>query len=119
MDEEIAQALEKTAAYVEQTQRELDKAASAREGFMLELEKTAAVLVNRGILEEARQRDWVQKCAESPVRALQFLQHLSGCVGADALGAPSTIKAANADQADPWVREFFPERLGSVAGVIY
>jgi hypothetical protein len=106
----VQEALEKAAQYVASTQPVLDRFMTKEAAFATRIEKTAAILVNRGILNEARKADFIKKCADDHGNALEFMEHLAKLVGADHLGGPSEIKAAAAtDQVDPWIKEFFPE----------
>ena len=101
--------LEKAARYVAETQPVVDRLMAKEAAFTERMEKTAAILVNRGILNESKKAEWLRKCAENPGNLLEFMEHLAKLVGADNLGSPSEVKAASAGPKDPFVREFFPE----------
>ena len=119
MTDETKAALQKAAEYVSETEPKLEAFAEKQAAFNLQAERTAAVLVNRGILLEAKRPEFVSKCAEDSRFALQFMEKLAAAIGAPDLGSPSEIKAA-ADNAniDPFVKEFFPEQSQQQTGMI-
>ena len=94
---EMQEALKKAADYVADAQPQLDAFEAKKAEFAKRAEQTAAILVNRGILNESKQADFLSKCAEDSRFALGFLEKLATCVGADNIGSPSGIKAAAGD----------------------
>lgn len=103
------EALEKAARYVAEVQPTVDRLMAKEAAFVERIEKTAAILVNRGILNEGKKAEFIRKCAESHTNVLEFVEHLAKLVGADNLGGPSEVKAAAAGPTDPFVAAFFPE----------
>jgi len=109
MDKETQEALQKAAEYVADAQPKLDAFEANKVAFAKRAEQTAAILVNRGILDESKQADFLSKCAEDACFALKFLEKLATCVGADNIGGPSGIKAAaGEDKRGPFEKAFFP-----------
>jgi hypothetical protein len=105
--------LEKAARYVAEAQPTIDRLMAKEAAFVERVEKTAAILVNRGILNESKKAEFVRKCAESHTNVLEFVEHLAKLVGADSLGSPSEVKVAAAGPVDPFVQAFFPELTSS------
>ena len=110
--------LEKAARYVAETQPVVDRLMAKEAAFTERMEKTAAILVNRGILNESKKAEWLRKCAENPGNLLEFMEDLAKLVGADNLGGPSEVKVASAGPKDPFVREFFPELTKNTNGML-
>ena len=78
--------LQKSAAYVAETQPQLDKAAAFNERFMKRAHEVAGVLVDRGIIPAGESNHLVEKLAEDKVLALDLVARLARIVGPDALG---------------------------------
>jgi hypothetical protein len=122
--------LEKSAAYVEESQKEisnlnaeLSKQASEKltekKAFDLQAQRTAAVLADRGVIEATKVNDFVDKLASSPVEALKTLEKLAKLVGTSSLGGPSAVKEASASSDTcPFVAELFPELGNSRSGLV-
>lgn len=108
---DIDNILKKTAEYVATVQPQLEKHAAEKEAFLKKAEGTVAVLVHRGIIDGSKKTAMLEKLAADPTYALATLERLAGIIGADQLGAPSTITKVSEAQADPFVREFMPELL--------
>lgn len=118
MKDETKEALQKAAAYVEATQPLLETYEEKQASFNQQADRTAAVLVNRGILIENKREDFVTKCAADPRFALQFMEKMAAAIGTADLGEPSEIKVAEDGSADPFEKEFFPERFQQQTGMI-
>jgi len=111
--------IEKAAEYVAQTQPLLDKHASEKRAFDTQLQRTAGVLADRGMIRRDKITDFVDKVAADPRNGLLFIEKMAHLVGADNLGAPSEIKQASvADATDPFVRAFCPELIPSDNGLV-
>ena len=109
MNKETEEALQKAADYVSVAQPQLDAFEAQKAAFAKRLEQTAAILVNRGILAESKQAEFLSKCAEDACFALGFMEKLATCVGADNIGGPSGIKAAAGDEErGPFEKAYFP-----------
>jgi len=117
MDKDLEEILNKTASYVEASQAEigslrseLQKRAAADQAFNAQVQRTAAVLADRGVLEPGKVNDFVDKIASSPLKVLETLEKLAKLVEVSSLGGPTSTKVAAADKhADPFVAELFPE----------
>jgi hypothetical protein len=118
MTDETKDVLKKAAEYVAETEPKLEAYAEKQASFNLQAERSAAVLVNRGILLENKRDEFVTKCAADPRFALQFMEKLAAAVGTADLGEPSEIKVAEDGGADPFEKEFFPERFQHQTGMI-
>jgi hypothetical protein len=101
--------LEKAARYVAEVQPVVDRLMAKEAAFVVRVEKTAAILVNRGILNEGKKEEFIRKCAENPTNVLEFTENMARLVGADSLGSPSEVKVASSGPSDPFVQAFFPE----------
>jgi hypothetical protein len=112
------EALEKAARYVAETQPVIERLMAKEAAFTERIEKTVAILVNRGILNESKKAEFIRKCAESHVNMLDFTENLAKLVGADSLGGPSEVKAAGTGPTDPFVKEFFPEHNHANNGMV-
>lgn len=111
MNIEVKDIFKKTAEYVAAVQPELEKTAAAQTAFVKKAADTIAVLVHRGIVDEAKKTAMLEKLAEDHTYALAMLERLAGIVGADQMGAPSHITKVSEDKADPFIREYMPELL--------
>ena len=118
MKDNVNTILEKTAAYVEATQTELDKAAEAKDRWNTETVKTAAVLANRGIIDSRKVDQFADKLAEDPAYALTFLEKVASMVEADSLGKPSKITKIASNETDGFTRELFPELINNSNALI-
>ena len=111
--------IEKAAEYVAITQSLLDKHAADQRAFNTQLQRTAGVLADRGMIRRDKITDFVDKVAEDPRYGLLFVEKMAHLVGADNLGNPSEIKQASAaDAADPFVMAFCPELIPSANGLV-
>lgn len=111
--QQVAETLEKAAAYVAETQPQLDKLAADQEQWATQAQRTAGVLANRGVLDASKVDMFVDKLAEDPKYALTFVEKLAGMIGSDSLGQPSNITKIANDQADPFTKALFPELLSN------
>ena len=118
MNDEAKEALQEAAAYVAETEPKLEAYEEKQAGFNQQADRTAAVLVNRGILIENKRNEFVTKCAGDPRFALQFLEKMAAAIGTADLGEPSEIKVADDGSADPFEKTFFPERFQHQTGMI-
>lgn len=112
MDQPTSTALEKAAAYVEQTAPKLEKLAALeqeRVDFNAYLQKTAAVLENRGLIRSEKVNDFLNKAAEDPRAVLQYMERLAKTIGNDGLGSVTSVTKAAADTSsmDPFEVAFF------------
>ena len=99
----------KSAEYIAATQPQLDKLAADKAAWSSQVTRTAAILVDRGILDAGKANAFSDKIASDPVMALQFMEKMARLIGSDNLGRPSNITKIAKDKADPFTREFFPE----------
>ena len=113
MDNDIKQVLEKVAEYIEVTQPELDKVAAAREVWNAQADRTAAILANRGVIDQAKLNQFVDKVASDPTYALLFMEKMANIIGSDNLGKPSNITKLAANEVDGFTRELFPEMVNN------
>lgn len=114
MIEETEKLLKQAVDYVAMTQPQLDKAASAQDAFVKQAQKTVAILVNRGVVPEAKQNQLLDKLASDHGYALVMMEKMAATIGTESLGSPSAItKQAEGKAEDPFVREFLPELLKS------
>jgi hypothetical protein len=111
--------LAKAAEYVAITQPQLDKHAADKQSFDTQLQRTAGVLADRGMIRRDKVNDFVDKVAENPRNVLLFLEKMAHLVGADQMGAPSSeIEKVAADSADPFVRAYCPELMPADNGLV-
>lgn len=120
-ENEFNEILEKSAQYVEESQKEigrleseLQKQASERlsekKAFDLQAQRTAAVLADRGVIEASKVNDFVDKLASSPVETLKTLEKIAKLIETSSLGGPSAVKEASASlDVCPFVAELMPE----------
>lgn len=106
------------ANYVATVQPQLDKVASERVEFTKMAQRTAGVLVNRGIITADKADSFVSKLAENPGTALTFIEKLAGLVGGESLGRASQFAKTANTNVDPFMREFFPELVRNQSGTI-
>ena len=120
MDEQFEEILNKTAAYVQESQTEignlqseLQKQAEEKQAFNLQAQRTAAVLCDRGYLRPEKVNEFVDKIASDPLSVLEHLPKMAKLIQANSLGGPSSVKQANAGDPNAKVCEFekvyFPE----------
>lgn len=117
MNKDLEEILNKTAAYVDASQAEigslrteLQKHAAAKQAFDMQVQRTAAVLADRGVIEPGKVNDFVDKIASSPVKVLETLEKMAKLVEVSSLGGPTPIKVAVAKKStDSFIDEFFPE----------
>jgi hypothetical protein len=118
MNDETQAALQKAAEYVQATEPVLEAYETKQASFNQQVDRTAAVLINRGVLIENKREDFVTKCAEDPRFALQFMEKMAAAIGTADLGGPSDVKVAEDGTTDPFEKEFFPERFQYQTGMI-
>jgi hypothetical protein len=111
--EDTDKILKQAADYVAITQPLIDKQAAAQDLFVKQAQKTVAILVNRGIVPEAKQSALLDKFASDHAYALVMMEKMAAAMGTENLGGPSAITKQAEDKVDPFVREFLPELLKS------
>jgi len=110
--EDTDRLLKQAADYVAMAQPQLDKQAAAQDAFVKQAQKTVAILVNRGVIPEAKQNALLDKIASDHSYALVMMEKMAAVMGTESLGSPSAItKQAEGKAEDPFVREFMPELL--------
>ena len=112
----VMNVLAQAADYVAKVQPQLDKVAAERVEFAKLAQRTAGVLVNRGVLAADKADTFVGKVAENPATALTFIEKLAGLVGGESLGRPSQLSKIANSNSDPFVNQFFPELVGNKSG---
>lgn len=119
MNEEYNKVLTKTAAYVAQTQKELEKVVEDKAEFDKHAAQAVGVLVHRGLVDRDRQDKLLDKLASDPTHVFVLMDRLAKNVGADSLGGPSEItKIAKDEKACPFERDFLGAGNSADTGMI-
>jgi len=114
MDKSI---LEKMAAYIEATQPQLDKIAEQKEALRKQASDTSAVLVSRGVLDESKRDEFINRVVEDPSVALKMAEKLAAALETESYGKVATIKVGPADKVDPFVAAFCPEYVNQTVNL--
>jgi len=97
----VATLLQKTAAYVEQTQPIVDEYNRFKNAFTKAAHQAVGALVTRGIVEETKADTLVDRLSSDPKQAFRLVTKLAEMIGADNLGGASKEKVA-ASNLDPF-----------------
>ena len=107
MDKVTQELTQKVAAYIEQTQPQLDRFIEARSDFVKRATQAAGVLANRGVIDARKVNEFVDQVAENPAAVWEFVEKLASAMPADALGEAVQSKIASGQKLDPFERMFF------------
>ena len=113
MDKITQELSEKVAAYIEKTQPLLDKQCEAQAAFVKRATQAAGVLANRGVIDQRRVNDFIDKVAADPSSVWEFVEKLAAAMPADALGDAVQTKLASGQKLDPFERIFFGRETGN------
>lgn len=106
MNHELLALVEKTAAYIEQTQPVVEKAAAFEANWAAKLVTTADKLVSEGALELSKKAEFIDGCTKNPLLALDFMTGVAAIKSAaPSLGHPVVMPSkTQAAAQDPWER---------------
>lgn len=127
MNKDTTKILEKTAAYIDASQTELEDANAKlattktelktlqtklashdekRRRFVKRATQASGVLANRGIIEAYKVNEFVDKAAEDPNVVWGLVEKLASALSADSF-TEGTLEKVSASSADPFERNFF------------
>ena len=96
MEKQVAEILEKTAAYIEVTQSVLDKQAEMRDSFLKRAHQVAGVLANKGLIGPDVVNTFVDKIAadESGTEVWNLVEKLANLIRTDDLGTMAKVASS-------------------------
>ena len=105
MDIETQNILQKTAEYIDVTQRQLEQQEDERIKFLKRANQAAGALVTQGILDKRNVDKLVDKIAEDQCHVWDVIEKLASLVGVDELGQSADLQkdAKNLDAWERWV----------------
>ena len=108
MDKQAMEIMEKTAAYIEKTQSELDKHSEMRDSFLKRAHQVAGVLANKGLIGPDVVNTLVDKIAadESGIEVWNLVEKLTNLIRTDDLGTVAKV-ASSGKKLDAFERLYY------------
>jgi len=103
-NENIDSILQKTAAYIEKTQTEIDSYNEKRNAFLKRASEAADKLVEHGLIRKDQRDTLITKLAVDESEVWGLVEKLAASVSVDGLGKASGIEVADMSALDPFER---------------